>query len=66
LARARQEDVRQARFAPVELRALPIPPDWPQVGIELNAGWARPGRQGGIARTRLLQGSRGRRRKTAI
>ena len=27
--RARQEDMRQARFALVELCVLPIPPDWP-------------------------------------
>jgi hypothetical protein len=51
--RARQEDMRQARFALVELCALPIPPDWPQFGIELTAGWARRGWQGGIAHTRL-------------
>jgi hypothetical protein len=35
--RARQEDMRQARFALVELCALPVPPDWPQLGIELTA-----------------------------
>ena len=29
--RARQEDLRQARFALVELCALPIPPDCPQL-----------------------------------
>ena len=51
--RARQDDIRQARFALVELCALPIPPDWPQFGIELTAGWARRGWQGGIAHTRL-------------
>jgi hypothetical protein len=51
--RARQEDMRQARFALVELCALPIPPDWPQFGIELTAGWARRGWQGAIAHTRL-------------
>jgi len=39
--RARQEDMRQARFALVELCALPIPPTWPQLGIELTAGWGR-------------------------
>jgi hypothetical protein len=55
--RARQEDMRQARFALVELCALPIPPDWPQFGIELTAGWARRGRQGAIAHTRLLEES---------
>jgi hypothetical protein len=32
--RPRQEDMRQARFALVELCALPIPPDWPRFGIE--------------------------------
>ncbi len=58
--RARQEDMRQARFALVELCALPIPPDWPQFGIELTAGWARRGWQGGIAHTRLLEESPGR------
>ena len=55
--RARQEDMRQvrfarlgeARFALVELCALPVPPDWPQFGIELTAGWARRGWQGGMA-----------------
>ena len=47
--RARQEDMRQAGFALVELCALPIPPDWPQFGIELTAGWARRGWQGAIA-----------------
>jgi hypothetical protein len=36
----------------VELCALPIPPNWPQFGIELTAGWAR-GWQGSIAHTRL-------------
>ena len=34
--RARQEDMRQARFALVELCALPVPPTWPQFGIELR------------------------------
>ena len=38
--RARQEDMRQPRFAPLE---LPTPPDWPQFGIEPTAGWARRG-----------------------
>jgi hypothetical protein len=52
-ARARQEDMRQARFALVELCAVPIPPDCPQFGIEPTAAWARRGRQGGIAQTRL-------------
>jgi hypothetical protein len=51
--RARQEDMRQARFTLVELCALPIPPDWPQFGLELTADWARRGWQGGIAHTRL-------------
>jgi hypothetical protein len=51
--RARQEDMRQARFALVELCALPIPRDWPRFGIELTAGWARRGWQGAIAHTRL-------------
>ncbi len=50
---ARQEDLRQVRFALVEFCALPIPPTRPQFGIELTAGWARRGWQGGIARTRL-------------
>jgi hypothetical protein len=58
--RARQEDMRQARFALVELCALPIPPDWPQFGIELTAGWVRRGWQGAIAQTRLLEASPGR------
>jgi hypothetical protein len=35
------------------LCALPIPHNWPQFGIELTAGWARRGWQGGIAHTRL-------------
>jgi len=26
-------------FALVELAELPIPPDWPQFGLELAAGW---------------------------
>ena len=47
--RDRQEDMRQARFAPVELCALPIAPDWPQFGIEVTAGWPRRGWQGGTA-----------------
>ena len=51
--RARQEDMRQAQFALVEPCALPIPPKWLQFGIELTAGWARRGWQGGIAHTRL-------------
>ena len=58
--RARQEDMRQARFALVELCAPPVPPGWPQFGIELTAGWARRGWQGGIAHTRLLEESPGR------
>ena len=58
--RARQEDMRQARFALVELCALPIPPTWPQFGIELTAGWARRGWQGSIAHTRLLEEPSGR------
>ncbi len=53
--RARQDDMRQARFALVELCALPIQPTWPQFGIELTAGWARQGWQGAIAHTRLLE-----------
>jgi hypothetical protein len=51
--RARQEDMRQARFALVKLCALSIPPTWPQFGIELTAGWVRRGWQGAIAHTRL-------------
>ena len=43
----------RARFALVELCALPIPPDWPQLGIELTARWARRGWPGGIAHTRV-------------
>ena len=58
--RARQEDMRQARFALVELCALPIPPGWPQFGIELAAGWAPRGWQGGTAHTRLLEEPPGR------
>ncbi|MGO8676525.1 MAG: hypothetical protein ACLQVX_11720 [Limisphaerales bacterium] len=58
--RARQEDMRQARFALVELCALPIPPDWPQFGIELTAGWARRGWQRGIAHARLIEEPPGR------
>ena len=50
---ARQEHMRQARFALVELFALPIPPDWSQFGIELTAGWPCPGWQGTIAHTPL-------------
>jgi len=46
--------------AGAELCALPIPPDWPQFGIELTAGWARRGWQGAIAHTRLLEESPGR------
>jgi len=67
--RARQEDMGQvrlrrgyggqARFALVELCALPIPRDWPQFGIDLTAGWARRGWQGGIAHTRLPEESPG-------
>jgi hypothetical protein len=37
------------------LCALPIPPGWPQFGIELTAGWARRGWQGAIAHTRRLR-----------
>ena len=51
--------MRQARFALVELCALPIPPDWPRFGIELTAGWARRGWQGAIAHARLLEESPG-------
>ena len=51
--RAHQEDMRQARFALVELCALPTPPDWPQCGIELTAARARRCRRGGMAHTRL-------------
>ena len=53
LVRARQEGMRQARFALLELCALPISPDWPQFGIDSAAGWARRGWQGAIAHTRL-------------
>jgi hypothetical protein len=49
----------QARFALVELCALPIPPEWPQFGIELTAGWVRRGWQGAIAHTHLLEESPG-------
>jgi hypothetical protein len=35
----------------VELCALPIPPSWPQFGVELTAGWARRGWHGAIAHT---------------
>jgi hypothetical protein len=55
---ARQEDMRQAGFALVELCALPVPKTWPQFGIDLTAGWARRGWQGAIAHTRL-DGERG-------
>ena len=55
--RTHREDMRQARFALVELCALPIPPGWPQFGIELTAGWARRGWQGGMARTQLHEES---------
>jgi len=58
--RTRQEDMRQERFALAELCALPIPPDWPQLGIELTAASARGGWQGAIAHTRLLEESPGR------
>lgn len=37
--RTRQEDMRKAGFALVELAELPIPPDWAQFGLELSA-WA--------------------------
>ena len=53
--------MRQARFALVELCALPIPRDWPQFGTEFPAGWARRGWQGGIAHTRLNEGALGKR-----
>ena len=49
-------DMRKAGFALVELAELPIPPDWPQFGLELSAGWARRGWQGSIAHTRLDRG----------
>jgi len=49
----RQEEMRMAGFALVELAELPIPPDWPQFGLELSAGWVRRGWQGSIAHTRL-------------
>ena len=58
--RARQEDMRQARFALVELCALPIPPVWPQFGTELTAGWARRGWPDAIAHTRLVEEAPGR------
>ncbi len=45
--RARQEDMRQARFALVERCALPIPPDWPQFGIELPCVPFTPGQSQG-------------------
>ena len=51
--RSRQEDMRRAGFALAEMAELPIPPDWPQFGLELAAGWARRGWQGSIAHTRL-------------
>jgi len=53
--RARRKDMRQAGFALVELCELPVPPEWPQFGIELTAGWLRRGWQGGIAQTRFDQ-----------
>ena len=52
-----QQDLGRARFALVELSAPPIPPTWPQFGIELTAGWARRGWRGGIAHSRLTQGA---------
>jgi hypothetical protein len=55
-----QATAGQVRFALVEPCALPIPLDWPQSGIELTAGWARGGWQGGIAQTRLYDGPPGR------
>ena len=51
--RARQEDMRKAGFALVDLCALPIPPNEPKFGLELAADWARRGWQGAIAHTRL-------------
>jgi hypothetical protein len=60
VVRARQEDMRQARFALVELCALPIPAAWPQFGIEPTAGRARRGWQGAIAHTRLIEEPPGR------
>ena len=50
---ARQEDMRKAGFALVDLCALPIPPNYPQFGVELAADWARRGWQGAVAHTRL-------------
>jgi hypothetical protein len=52
--------MRQARFALVELCALPIPPVWPQFGTELTAGWARRGWPDAIAHTRLVEEAPGR------
>jgi hypothetical protein len=52
LARPRPPGRHAASAVPlVDLCALPIPPDWPQFGIELTTGWARQGRQGAIAHT---------------
>ena len=51
--RARQEDMRQARFALVEPCALPIPPAWPQFGSELTVGWARRGWRRAIGQKRV-------------
>ncbi len=43
--RSRQQDMRQSGFALVELAELPIPPDWPQFGLEYPpAGHAAAGR----------------------
>jgi hypothetical protein len=52
--------MRRAGFALVELAELPTPPDWPQFGLGLAAGWARRGWQGSIAHTRLIEESSGR------
>ena len=35
--------MEEARFALVELCALPIPPDWPQFGIETDRRLGAPG-----------------------
>ena len=51
--RARQQDINRAGFGRVELFEVPLPPDWPQFGLCLAAGWLRKGWRGGIAHTRL-------------